>query len=502
MTEVPIGRILTLLAERDPQRPAIIWEGHTTTRSELESTANRAARAFEALGVQRDAVVGIHLPNCTAFYVAAMAAWKLGATPMPLASAMPRRELEALVAVSQPALVVGAVPADGLTCPTLPSDFEPDATFDDGPLPERVGSFHKAVPSGGSSGSPKVIVSHQPTTRDPEAPPNGMTVDGVQLVPGPLYHNGPFLSSTNGLLSGATVVLMSRFDPAEALALIERHRVDYTMMVPTMLRRIWQLPDRERYDLSSLRRLFVTGGPFPPELKRGWAEWIGADTILEAYGGTEGYSGARITGAESLRKLGSVGRPTGPIQILDLDGNPVVHGEVGEIYFRQPDVPRYHYLGNVERRERDGWESLGDMGRLDDEGYLYLADRRVDLIVSGGANVYPAEVEAALASHPDVRDCVVIGLPDTDLGSRVHAIVDVGRFDGGVADVDADDLRRHLADRLIRYKIPRTFELVREPLRSDAGKVRRSALRDERLGGAANRESGLAAVEARSRHGA
>ncbi len=481
MAEVGIGRIVTLLAARDPDRPAIIWDGGVVTRAELESAANRAARAFEALGVTTDSIVGVHLPNGAAFYVAALAAWKLGATPMPLAPALPRSELQALVAVAHPALVVGATSDDGLACPTLPADFVPDTALDDSPLPERIGRHHKAVPSGGSSGHPKVIVSHQPTTRDPGAPPNGMTVDGVQLVPGPLYHNGPFLSSTNGLLSGATIVVMSRFDPARALELIEQHQVDYTMMVPTMLRRIWQLPDRERHDLGSLRRLFVTGGMFPPELKRNWAEWLGADVILEAYGGTEGYSGARITGAESLRKLGSVGRPTGPIRILDADGEPVAPGDVGEIYFRQPETPNYHYLGPVERRERDGWESLGDMGRLDDEGYLYLADRRVDLIVSGGANVYPAEVEAALLSHPDVRDCVVIGLPDPDLGARVHAIVDVGRFDGEVATVDADDLAQHLADRLIRYKIPRTFELVREPLRSDAGKVRRSGLRDERL---------------------
>jgi bile acid-coenzyme A ligase len=160
------------------------------------------------------------------------------------------------------------------------------------------------------------------------------------------------------------------------------------------------------------------------------------------------------------------------MRILDPDGRDLPAGEVGEVFMR-PAAPTYHYIG-ADARVREGWESLGDMGWMDEDGYLYLADRRADLILSGGANVYPAEVEAALEEHPQVRSCAVVGLPDEDLGQRVHAVVQLDRT------VTDDELRRHLAERLVRYKIPRTFERVDEPVRDDAGKVRRSAWREER----------------------
>ena len=173
-----------------------------------------------------------------------------------------------------------------------------------------------------------------------------------------------------------------------------------------------------------------------------------------------------------------MGKPTpiSEMKVFDPDGNELPPGEVGEVFMRprDPTARTYRYIG-AEVRERDGWESLGDMGWMDDDGYLYLADRRTDLILAGGANIYPAEVEAALDEHPRVKSSCVVGLPDDDLGQRVHAIVQV---DGDVSD---DDLRAFLSERLVRYKVPRTFERTDEYLRDDAGKVRRSALRDQRL---------------------
>ena len=327
-------------------------------------------------------------------------------------------------------------------------------------------------------------MSHAQALIDPESETMGLGPDSVQLVPGPLFHNAPFITSCQGLLRGATVVVMTRFDPARMLEHIEDHGVTWVQVVPTMLQRIWRLPDEERLgrDLSSLRVVFSTGGPFPAWLKAAWADWIGADKLLEAYGSSEMYGGSTlVTGEEALRKPGTVGRPRyGPPRIVDEDGREVGVGQVGLIYFERPSEPNYHYLG-AESQIVDGWETLGDMGYVDEEGYLFLADRRVDLIVSGGENVYPAEVESALDQHPDVRSSVVIGLPDEDLGQRVHAIVDVGRHDGTAGDVDRLGLVAFLADRIVRYKIPRTFELVNEPLRTDAGKVRRSQLRDERI---------------------
>jgi bile acid-coenzyme A ligase len=298
-----------------------------------------------------------------------------------------------------------------------------------------------------------------------------------QLVPGPLYHNAPFLQSHLGLFLGQHVHLMPRFDAHGALDIIERARVTWLNLVPTMmLRMLRAMDERARpVDLSSLRLVWHMAAPCPAWVKDRWIELVGPERLMELYGGTESQALTRISGAEWLEHRGSVGRPfRGEMIVLDEDGQRAAPGEIGEIYMRAGDgVPRpYHYIG-ADVRERDGWDSLGDMGWMDDDGYLYIADRRSDMIVSGGANVYPAEVEAAISEHPAVLSCAVVGAPDDDLGNRVHAVVQTTR------PVEIGDLVRHLEERLVRYKIPRTWELTDRSLRDDAGKVRRSAIRDD-----------------------
>jgi bile acid-coenzyme A ligase len=301
-------------------------------------------------------------------------------------------------------------------------------------------------------------------------------------MPGPLYHAGPFITSWQSLLCGGTVYLLRRFDPRRCLECIERERIDWVLFVPTMMQRIWKLPEaeRRRYDLSSLETVMSSGAASPAWLKRAWIEWLGPDVIWEAYGGSERIGGTLISGREWLAHPGSVGRPTGgrQVRILGEDGKEKPTGEIGLVYFLPPGGPgsTYRYIGASGRRTDEGWETLGDLGYLDDEGYLYLTDRETDMIVTGGANVYPAEVEAAIDAFGRVRSSAVIGLPDDDLGQRVHAIVDAPE------GLDEAALVAHLEQHLARYKIPRSFERVHEPLRDDAGKVRRSALRAARLG--------------------
>jgi bile acid-coenzyme A ligase len=480
MGTVSIARAIGLLAERDPHRPSITDDTRTVTRVELDRRTNRLARAYEQLGVGQDDLVTIALPNGIEFYEACVAVWKLGATPQPVSSRLPDREREAIVELADPPLVVGVDAAAHPDRTTVPLGFEPAPDLSDDPLPDRTAKHWKAPTSGGSTGRPKLIVANQPGVTDPDRESAiGMQRDGVQLVPGPLYHNGPFVFSMQGLFLGNHLVVMTRFDPSVALELIERHGVDWVLMVPTMMHRIWRLPEEERNrrDLSSLRVVLHLAAPCPPWLKEAWINWLGPERINELYAGTEAQGATWITGAEWLEHRGSVGRPTATteMRILDADGNELPRGEIGEIFMRPADgTQTYHYIG-AEARSREGWESIGDVGWMDDDGYLYLADRRTDLILAGGANVYPAEVEAALEEHPAVRSSAVIGLPDEDLGQQVHAIVQL------TEDVSDDELRAHLADRLVRYKIPRSFERVDAPLRDDAGKVRRSALREARL---------------------
>jgi bile acid-coenzyme A ligase len=300
------------------------------------------------------------------------------------------------------------------------------------------------------------------------------------LITGPLYHNAPFLLSTCALVLGGHVVLMPHFEAEPALQLVQEHAVDYLYVVPTMMGRIWRLAEDRRlaYDVSSLRVVMHMAAPCAPWLKRAWIDWLGPDRVWELYAATEVQAVTIVTGSEWLAHPGTVGRPVvGEMQVRDPAGAPLPAGEVGEIWMRRgPAQPApYRYLGAEPRASGDGWESVGDMGSMDDEGFVYLADRMSDMLIVGGANVYPAEVEGALGEHPGVRTAVVIALPDEDLGQVPHALLEL---DGEVTD---DQLRAHLADRLVSYKIPRTFERVCGPLRDDAGKVRRSSLRAERL---------------------
>ncbi len=475
------GHAMAWLAERDPHGVALLHDERRVTRAELERSSNRLARAYAELGVREDDLVTLALPNGIEFLEACLAIWKLGATPQPISSRLPELERQAIVELAQPRLVVGVEAGAYGARAQVPAGFAPAAALSDAALPDRLPRQVRAMTSGGSTGRPKLIIDLAPAQCDPEIPENGMQPGGTTLIPGPLYHAGPFITAWQQLLCGGSVVIMSRFDTRLALELIERHRVDWVLFVPTMMQRIWRLPDAEkqRFDLSSLRRVMCTGAPSPAWLKRAWIEWLGPEKIYEAYGGTERIAGTLTSGTEWLERPGSVGRATAGrrLRIQRPDGSECAPHEVGEVFMLPPGGrgSTYRYVGAEAAASPDGWETLGDMGYLDEDGYLYLVDRKVDMILVGGANVYPAEIEAALDAHAAVRSSAVIGLPDDDLGSRIHAIVDATQ------PVSEQALREHLTKHLAPSKIPRSFEFVNEPLRDDAGKVRRSALRDARI---------------------
>lgn len=480
MPMVSFARRIADDAVADPDRPAVTDERRTVSRAELDDLASRTARAFVALGAGPGDMVTIALPNSVEFVAGVIACWKIGATPQPVSFMAPAREVARIVELADSKIVLGADPADhpGRCC--LPRGWVPGPEHDAGSVPDEVSNPWKAMTSGGSTGRPKLILSGDAALVDPAAgSPFMVKRDGCMMMPGPLYHNGPFMWSTQALLMGSHLVLGGRFDAATTLQLIERHRADIMYVVPTMMQRIWKLPVEERlaFDVSSLEIVWHLSAPCPAWLKEAWIEWLGPEKIWELYAGTEAQAATVITGPEWLEHRGSVGRPiTGEMKVVGLDGEELPRGEVGEIFMRPFDPGRrtYRYVGANARAMDDGWESLGDMGWMDADGYLYLTDRMTDMILVGGSNVYPAEVEAAIDEHPMVQSSAVIGLPDDDLGSRVHAVVHA------VGPVTEGELRAHLAERLVRYKIPRSFEFVDEPLRDDAGKLRRSALVAER----------------------
>lgn len=484
MTLRSVPTLLNMAADRDPHAPALTCGEHSVTRQELRERTNLMARAFGDLGVREGSLVTIALPNSIAFLEAAVAAWKLGAVPQPVSHRLPDRERQAIVELADSALVLGANPEAHPTRTVLPVGWQPDPRFSTDDLPDAVSPNWKAPTSGGSTGRPKLILSGTRSEFEDSGAGFGIGVDGGVAIPGPLYHNAPFQFSSLGLFYGNHVVILPKFDARAAVEMVHRYRLDLILLVPTMMSRMVRLPEEERsqFDMSSLTHVWHMAAPCPQWCKQAWIDWVGAEKVYELYAGTEAQAVTIIRGDEWVGHRGSVGRVvSGEMRVLDPETHqelPV--GEMGEVFMRPKGTkPTYKYLGAEANRIADGWESLGDMGWFDSDGYLYLGDRKGDMILSGGANIYPAEIESALAEHPAVLSSAVIGLPDEDLGKLVHAVVQVDPL-VGIAGIDEGELRQFLAERVVRYKVPRSFEFTLDVVRDDAGKVRRSALADER----------------------
>ena len=476
------SRRVTALAEADPDRLAITCGDQSLTRAQLESAANRLARDLASGGVRLGDMVTIALPNSTDWYVAVAACWKAGAIPQPVSARLPERELSAIVALADPAAVIGVTDELVPGRRALPAGYRPDPDLSDDPLPDVISPAWKAPTSGGSTGRPKLIVSGDPASFEDGATIRFGAPDGCMVMPAPLYHNGPIVWSCSAWLYGSHIAVLPRFDAEATLAAIDHYRADTVYLVPTMMKRIWRLPEelRESYDLSSLQAVWHLAEPCPQWLKQVWIDWLGPDRIFELYAGTEAQAATIITGNEWLAHRGSVGRPApGTVTIRDADGTELPAGQQGEVWLHSlRDTPTYRYVGADARTLPGGWESLGDMGWLDADGYLYLGDRLQDMILSGGANIYPAEVEAALQEHPAVRSVAVVGLPDADLGNIVHAIIEADP-----ASVPEAELLAFAAERVARYKVPRSVEYTDQPLRDEAGKVHRGGLRAQRISG-------------------
>jgi bile acid-coenzyme A ligase len=465
-------RALDHWASATPDRPALTVGDTMLTFHQLRDAARRVAHGLADLGVGSGDFVTIALPNSVGFVESALATLLLGGVVQPVSSRLPVAERAAIADLADSRVVIGAEPGSHGTRTCVPL---PPASGEDAPLPLRISEPWRATTSGGSTGRPKLIVGVGPAIiPDLDSPDYLLPSAGTVYIPGPLYHGAPFLIGLAAILHGNHLILAERFDPAETLDVIERQQVNYLLLVPTMMHRIWRLPEevRNRTDISSLQTVLHAASACPEWLKRAWLDLVGPSRVYELYGASDAPNRTFVRGDEWLARPGTVGRTQpGEFQITDEDGNPLPPGEVGEIWMRPPPgQPARSYLVGAEPRTRDDWTSVGDLGWLDADGYLFIADRRTDMIITGGENVFPAEVEAALERHPGVRSSAVIGVPDEDLGRRVHAVVEV---DPGVEE---EDLRAFLAQALARYKTPRSYLLVDHPIRDDAGKVRKSLL--------------------------
>ena len=484
--EAPLGALLSAQALRQPGAPAFTFCDLTLTFLQLDQAANRMARALALRGVGQGDVVVVTMPNRPEFVIAIYALWKLGATPCPISHRLTHGEFSEMAELAQPRLTIGT----GETSVDPSRLFDVDAhvpgTFDDAPLPPVLSSPGKILGSGGSTGRPKLIVDPRNSGWGSDKSSSYRPPFSTILNAGPLYHTAPFAYAIVALAEGSHVVCMAKFEPAEWLRLAEKHRITAASMVPTMMSRIARLNPAitARADLSSVRYLMHTSAMCPEDVKRWWIDRVGAEAIWEVYGGTERLGFTLINGAEWLQRPRSVGRPPpgDDVVIVDSDGSPLPAGEIGEIYFRRSTGvgTSYRYVGSETRAMAD-LDGMGDMGWLDADGYLYIADRRTDMIVVGGVNVFPAEIEAALERVAGVLCAAVIGLPDADMGNRIHAIVELA---DDVAIPEPANALEFLAAGLAElapFKRPRSVEFTHERVRDDAGKVRRAALRDARI---------------------
>lgn len=486
---ISYGRRVHYWAEQHPERPAIIFipaagEAQQFSWQAFDERSNQIARLLTQHGVDDEATVVVGLSNCPEHYLVSLAAWKLGALVLSLRSAIPEHEREQILALAQPTVVVAEW--DSLPYYRLRlADVRNIGRFSAAPLPDIVAHPGRAMASGGSTGRPKIIVA--PGQWGEVDPPTAPAIIGIQphmmhLVCGPLYHTAPHLFSYYGVFQGNTILLMEKFDAARVVDLIEQYQVNYAYMAPIMMSRIAKLPDIQARDFSSMDCLIHTAAPCPAWLKEVWCDLIGPEKLLELYASTEGIGLCLIRGDEWLQHKGSVGQPlpNSEVKILDAAGQEVPTGEVGEIFMRRVDVEQaYVYIGSPPAKAAaDGFESVGDLGWVDEEDYLYIADRRVDLIITGGANVYPAEVEAVLTSHEAVADTAVIGLPDDEWGKRVHAVI---QFKENTPQPSIAELDSYCRERLMAYKVPKSYDFVEALPRNAAGKLRRNALIQERV---------------------
>jgi acyl-CoA synthetase (AMP-forming)/AMP-acid ligase II len=498
-------------AETHPDKPAVILSdtGETLTYGALEAQANRGAHLLRSLGIAAGDTIAIWLPNRLEYYEVYWAAQRAGLYVTPLSTRLTAEEAAYILSDSNSRLLVsgdgigalGALldnpPATlehvytvGARVGTLPGWEESIARFPATPIADESAGFHM-VYSSGTTGRPKGI--RLPLTGGPATEPHmlaqrqrdryGTGPHSVYLSPAPLYHTAPLAFTTSVQRLGGTVILMPKFTPEEALGAIETYRVTVSQMVPTMFLRMLRLPEAQRaaYDLSSLTHVVHAAAPCPVEVKERMIEWFGP-IIYEYYGGSEGNGSTFITPQEWLRKKGSVGRADwGTIHVCDEGGRELPPGEPGLIYFE--GGWDFQYLNDAEKTKESrhpdhpGWSALGDIGYLDEDGYLFLTDRKSFMIISGGVNIYPQEVENLLVVHPKVADAAVIGVPSAEMGEEVKAVVQPRDPAAAGPELEAE-LIAYCRAHLSAVKCPRSIDFEAELPRHETGKLYKREIRD------------------------
>lgn len=491
-----------------PDKPAIVMHpsGTVVTFGELEARANRLAHHFRQAGLVEGDAVAILLENNEHMHAVMWAARRSGLYYVPINTHLTAAEAAYIIGNSNAKAIVGSVALvgtlaelgehliDGLPDLLLIADGDLDgwqrypeavAGHPDTPIADEIEGDLLQY-SSGTTGRPKGIKRELPHVPPSESPGLmaaligfWMHPEAVYLSPAPLYHTAPSVWSMQVQAAGITTVVLEKFDAEGTLDAIQRYRVTHGQFVPVMFTRMLKLPQsvRESYDVSSLERVMHAAAPCPVEIKKQMIDWWGP-IVDEYYASSEAHGSTLITAEEWLTHPGSVGRSmAGPVHILDENGEELPPGQPGEIFFEGGFD--FEYLNDPDKtassRDSRGWKTVGDIGYVDEEGYLYLTDRRHHMIISGGVNIYPQEAENMLVTHPKVMDAAVFGVPDEEMGQRVKGVVQTVD-EADATDAFAVELLGWLRDRLAHYKCPRSISFEAQLPRTDTGKLYKQEL--------------------------
>jgi acyl-CoA synthetase (AMP-forming)/AMP-acid ligase II len=501
-------------AETKADKPALIMagSGEKLTYRQLEERSNQGAQLFRHLGLKPGDGIAIFMENNARYFEICWAAQRSGLYFTCISSRLTAGEVEYIVKDSAAKVLIAGrtlektasevaplVPGVKLymvggTLPGYESWEEAVARMPTSRVADEIAGTDMLY-SSGTTGRPKGVRQPLPGTKIEEVTPQaavfaalfGMNENSIYLSPAPLYHAAPLRFCMSIQRFGGTVVVMEHFDPEDALKQIERHRANVSQWVPTMFVRMLKLPEdvRAKYDVSSMKVAIHAAAPCPIEVKRKMIEWWGP-VFSEYYAGTEGNGFCFVTSEEWLKRPGTVGKSlASPIHICDDEGNELPVGEEGTIYFASASQFQYHNDPKKTKESRHPshaeWSTLGDVGKLDSEGYLYLTDRKAFMIISGGVNIYPQEAENLLITHPKVHDVAVIGVPNEDFGEEVKAIVQPAIW-AEAGPALAEELIAYCREHLSPIKCPRSIDFDQELPRHPTGKLYKRLIRDRYWG--------------------
>jgi len=482
------GMQLKYISEAKAGKPAVIAISKENVVSEiswkeLHVESNRIAWLLAEHGVTKDSNVIVAFTNCILHVACAYAIWKLGACYTAISAKTSCDEVEGICRLLSPELVLADIPVpDSVTRFSAADLISRITAYPEEMPPDTVAAPSRAFLSGGTSGQPKIIQNMCPEGYDDQGirelfRRSGQQFEQRQLLVGPLFHTAPNIFLFSGLFLGNTIIMPERFGAEQMVKHIVDYQIQFVMLVPIMMYRILKLENIQKEQFRSITALTHTGGPCSVSLKQAWIDLLAPEKVHEIYSMTEGLGLTIIRGDEWMKHRGSVGRPLYcEIMICDDKGNALGANQVGEIYMRSGHPLPTRYIGHEQVAETaEGYRSVGDMGYLDEDGYLYYVDRRCDMIVTGGENVFVSEVESILMRRGDITDVVLLGVPDAEWGRSIHAVIETS------ASLSARELTNYLSERILPYKIPKKFYFTTHIPRMENGKVNRSTMLQQYL---------------------